>query len=58
MSSTDEVNIPEGRQLRDRTQIKRPMSLYDYVMSAELFFRQEPDTYVEAINSNQHAEWL
>ena len=22
------------------------------------FFRQEPETYAEAINSNQHAEWL
>jgi len=57
MSSTDDVDIPEGRQLRDRTLIGRPTRLQDYVMSAELFFRQEPETYTEAVASNQHAEW-
>ena len=57
MSSTDDVDIPEGRQLRDRTLIGRPTRLQDYVMSAELFFRQEPETYTEAVDSNQHAEW-
>ena len=57
-SSTDEVPIPEGPQLRDRTLISRPARLQDYVMNAESFFRQEPETYAEAVNSNQQAEWL
>jgi len=57
-SSTDEVDIPEGPQLRDRTLISRPARRQDYVMNAELFFRQEPENYAESVNSNQQAEWL
>jgi len=48
----------EGRQLRDRSLINLPARFQDYAMNVETVFGQEPETYDEAVNSNQHAKWL
>ena len=47
-----------GRQLRDRSLIKQPVKFQDYAMNTESFFQQEPETYDEAVRSNQHDKWL
>ena len=47
----------EGQSLRDRSLIKPPVRLQDYVMNTEVLFQHQPDTYDEAVSSSQHAEW-
>jgi transposase InsO family protein len=47
------------RQLRDRSSIKRPAKFEEYIMSAEQIVHHiiEPETYNEAVNCEESAEW-
>ena len=48
------------RNLRNRTALRRPKNLDDYVMAAEDYFNFSsiPETFQEVINSKEKSEWM
>lgn len=49
---------PNARSLRDRTTLKKPSHLEDYVMISEVLNeRFNPETYEEAISCKEKEKW-